>query len=107
MRNNSEYLMNLIKENPTLPVRFFVSTDITDEYSYAFLQDYSCEVSNIYEIDERICDGENEAIEYLSDYYSDCEDYKDLNDEEYENKMKEILKEYPSYKAIVITVYEF
>lgn len=107
MKNNSEYLMKLIKENPTLPIRFFVSTDITDEYSYAFLKNYYCDVSNIYEIDERIFDEEIDAIEYLSDYYSDCEDYKDLNDDEYENKMKEILKEYPSYKAIVITVHEF
>lgn len=102
---NRDKLLKLMKENPTLPIVFFTDEyAVCDDYTWTFRKSFRVEKSEIYEIDERICNGEDDALDYLSYYYSDCEEYANLSEEEYENVIKEKLKAINPYEAIVLWV---
>lgn len=100
----SKDLEKMIHDNPNLPIKFFVSNDDLTDWSYTLMNNYYFAIDTLYLNDERVYVGEDEALEELCDYYADCEEYKNMTNEEYEIEMKKKVNELEHYKAIVITV---
>ena len=98
-------LLKLVKENPKLPIVFFVdSEDVCDDYSYTFMKSRIVEKGTIYESDERIYTSKNECVEELCDYYSDDVRYSNLTDTEYEQEMQKEADMLPHYDAIIVYI---
>lgn len=101
----SNELLKILQDNPDLPIVFFTDEDTAcDDYTWTFRKDFHVDVSTIYECDERICDCEIDAREFLENYYSDCEEYFGMTEEEYEKVIDNKMKELKQYKAIVLWV---
>ena len=99
--NNRDKLFKLMQENPDLPIVFCCSSDeLDDAYSWMFYRGFSCDIVNIYEIEDRIFDNDIDLEEYYQDLYED--EYKDLSNEEFDKKIKKIVENTPHYKAIRI-----
>lgn len=94
-----EKLRKLILENPLLPIVFCCSSDeLTDDYSYIFYKDFSCEIATIYETDEKVFD----HIIDITEYYQDIYDYEDITKKEFDKKVQEAVEDTIQYKAIRI-----
>lgn len=89
---NSE-LLKLLNQNQNLPVVFMVASDEFDDYRYMLMKKYHSEVETVYIDDERVYIGEDDAIENLSDYYADCEQYKSLSDDGYDIVIRKKVQE--------------
>lgn len=100
---NSE-LLKLLNQNQKLPVVFMVQSDEVGDYNYILMKNYHCELETVYVDDERVYIGENDAIEYLSDYYSDVEEYKHLSDDGYDIVIRNKVNGLEHYEAIVVWV---
>ena len=101
----SKELLKILQENLELPVVFFTNNDTDcDDYNWTFRTKYSAFVSTIYDFDERVCEDEDEAREYLENYYGDYEEYCNMTDEEYKEVIDKKLEESKHYKAIVLWV---
>ncbi len=100
---NSE-LLKLINQNPKLPIVFMVQSDEFGDYSHMLMKNYSSEVETVYIDDEKVYIGEDDAIEHLSDYYSDVEEYKNLSDDGYDIIIRNKVNDLEHYEAIVIWV---
>ncbi|MEI3530658.1 MAG: hypothetical protein V8Q75_06355 [Bacilli bacterium] len=100
-------LINLVKENPNLPIVFFAnSEDICDEFSYTFMKKHKVEKGTIYEsdINDRIYTEEDEYVEDLCDYFADDVRYANLTDVEFEKEMQKEAKKVPHYEAIIVWI---
>lgn len=103
----NQKLLNLVQENPTLPLVFFVnSEDVCDDYSYTFMKSTTIEKGVIYEseINDNIYTCREEYIEELCDYYADDIEYTNLNNIEYEKEMQNKADKSPHYEAIILYI---
>lgn len=99
--NNRDKLFKLMQENPDLPIVFSCSTEeMSDDYTYMFYEDFSCDVVTIYKTDETIYDDEDDIREHYEYIYE--EEYEGLSDEEFNKKIQELIDETPHCKAIRI-----
>lgn len=107
--NNVEKLINLIKENPDLPIIPMVNAEIVcDDYGYWMGEWGRCEVTEYYLGKERVHfkddDDEEDVLSDLEgcrygyDYYG--RDIYELSDEEWYKLYKEV----PWEKAIVVYI---
>lgn len=97
-------LLKLLNQNSELPVVFMVASDEFGDYSYMLMKRYYGELATVYIDDEKVYIGEDDAIENLSDYYSDCEQYKNLSEDGYDILIRNKVKELEHYDAIVIWI---
>lgn len=106
MKNDKEKLIELVKENPNLPLVFMVSNDeIAWDYGTTVYQDFWCHVSEVYVLDEEWSDDFDYVVEKYSNDLCDDDKYKNMTDEEFEQAMKEYVNmNVEHYKAIVIYV---
>lgn len=100
-----EKLVSMLEKNHELDVIFMVDCNNLDEYSSMLLDDFKCEINDVYEIDERVFIGEEDIVEWLSDNYADDDRYKNLSDDGYETVMKQKAKEFKKGEKIIIWVY--
>lgn len=105
MKDNKE-LVKLIKENPKLPLVFFVNNDERcSDYGSTVYEDYYVKVREIYILDEEWSDDFDYVVEVYSDRFCDHDKYKDLTKEEFEIEMKKYVNEnIEHYKAMVLYV---
>ena len=99
-------LISMLEKNSDLEVIFMVDcNNLYDEYSSMLLDNFKCEINDIYEIDERVFVGEEDIVEWLSDNYADDDRYKNLSDDGYETVMKQKAEEFKKGEKIIIWVY--
>lgn len=104
MDNRNEKLVKLIQDNPNLPIKFMTANDDLTDFYYTMMNNFDSEIETIYENEEKVYIGEDEAIEYLSDDLSDCEKYIDMTEEEYETEIKKLVNNLKHYEAIIVWV---
>lgn len=110
MENNKEKLVRLINENPKLPLVYMVcNDDLAEGFGYTVFEDFVVHKSTIYEYEKYggmfYSDDVSEVVEWFMDYFCDEDEYKDLDNEEYERKMQGYVEENVlHYDAIVIYV---
>ena len=97
-------LLKILNQNPKLPLVFMVQSDELGDYSYMLMKNYHSEIETVYIDDEKVYIGEDDAIENLSDYYSDVEEYKNLSDDGYDIIIRNKVNDLEHYEAIVIWV---
>ena len=101
-----EKLVSMLEKNRELDVIFMVDcNNLYDEYSSMLLEDFKCEINDVYEIDERVFIGEEDVVEWLSDNYADDNRYKNLSDDGYEVIMKQKANDFKKGEKIIIWVY--
>lgn len=107
MRNNRQELLKLMTENPELELIFFVDSDEYCDYScWSVLQDFRAYKREVY-VYERYgdlfySDDFDEVLEYYMDYFCDEEEYKDLDDETYEERIKEYIEKNIEHKEYIV-----
>lgn len=107
MTNNRQELLKLMTENPELELVFFVDSDEYCDYScWSVLQDFSAYKREVY-VYERYgdfiySDDFSEVLEYFMDYLCDEEEYKDLDDKAYEEKIKEYIQNNVEHKECIV-----
>lgn len=106
MKNDKNKLVELIKENPDLPLVFMVSNDeIAWDYGSTVYEDFYCYVSEVYVLDEEWSDDLEYVVDTYSDKLCDEDEYKDMTDEEFEKAIRQYVdKNVEHYKAIVLNV---
>lgn len=104
-----EDLIELIQENPTLPLFFMVSNDgISDDYGLTLHTSFTCKVETIYFIEHFLSNyevfvGKEEALEKAKEVLADDEKYENLTDEEFEKYAEDYIeKNLRHYEAIII-----
>lgn len=111
MKNNREELMKIMESNPNLPFVFLVNNDdICSDYGSTVMENFHPYVAEIYEYERfgehMFSDDEDEVVEYFIDEFCDEEEYKNLPNEEFYEKVKEYVnEELVHYKAIIVSVY--
>lgn len=109
-KNNKEKLVELINENPQLPLVFMMSNDeVAGDYGSTVMETFYTYISEVYKYeaygDLVFSDDERDVIEYYCDYFADKEEYKDLSDKEYGKVIKNYVNDnVEHYKAIVVSV---
>lgn len=106
MSKDNEELRKLIKENPELPLVFYVSNDnLCYDYNTSVFEDCYCKVDEIYIDDERCYDDFDEIVDDYRDNLCDEEEYKDLPDDEFDKAVEKYVNEnIRHYKAIIVSV---
>lgn len=106
MPNNStkEDLVKLISEHPDLKLVFMAGDGCTDDYTYTLCNHFYCEVEYIYESDERIFVGLNDAVEYYCDLYGNDSNYSHCSNKEFEKLMTDKANELNHYQAIIVWI---
>lgn len=106
MRNDKEKLIELVKENPSLPLVFMVSNDeIAWDYGSTVYEDFWCDISEVYVLDEEYSDDKDYVIDKYRDLLCDDDKFKDLTDEEYDKAIEKYVDEnITHYEAIVVNV---
>lgn len=107
-KNSKEELIKLVQENPDLPVVFFAQNDeFCYDYGATVFKNFYCYTATIY-VDYKYddCtyyDDVDDIIEEYRDRLCDDEEYKDLEDEEFEKAVAKYVDEnIEHYEAIVI-----
>ena len=104
--NERKKLLSMLEKYPDLDIIFMVDcNNLYDAYSSMLLEDFKCEINDVYEIDERVFIGEEDIGEWLSDNYADDDRYKNLSDDGYETVMKQKSEEFKKGEKIIIRVY--
>ena len=105
-KENVNILLQLIKENPDLPILPFVATECVfdDKFSYWMAEWCKAEVGEYWVSDERIyfSDDYDELVEKWID--NNHENYPNLSDEELEKLAEEKVSSYEWVKAIVVFI---
>ena len=103
---NGNKLLQLIKENPTLPILPFVATECCSDDSYGFWMAEWGEpkVSKYYISNEMVYSYED--YDYLVEKWIDdnYDDYPDLSDEELQKKAEGIVNSYEWVDAILVWI---
>jgi hypothetical protein len=102
--NNLQKLLDLVKENPDLPIVPMVYSEIVadDGYSYWTASFGECKVTKIYYSDERVY-FEDDTEDLVSEYM-DCNYDSHLSDEELEKEAEQAVAEYDWKKVIVVYI---
>lgn len=109
-KNDKQELIKLIQQNPDLPLVFFVNNDeICGDYGSTVMEDFYVYKSEVFKYERfgDLCfsDDEDEVVEYYCDHFVDEEKYADLSQEEYEEVIKNYIRQnIQHYEAIVINV---
>lgn len=103
---NGNELLQLIKDNPNLPILPFVATEccFDDSYNYWMAEWGKSRVSKYYVSNEMVYsyeDYETLVEKWIDDNY---EDYPDLSDEELQKKAEEIVNSYEWIDAILVWI---
>lgn len=103
--------IQLVKENPDLPIKVFISGECYADDGCWFAGDvYGCEVTEIvsYEMYDEpryyTKDDIDEIAEYIEEYICDEDEYKNLSDEELEKVAKQKAEELEWEGVILIRV---
>ena len=109
-KDNKEHLVKLIQENPDLPLVFLMSNDeVAGDYGSTVMESFVADIREVYKYehfgDLVWSDDEYDVKDYFRDILADDERFKDLQDPEYDDAVKEYVDtEVEHYKAIVISV---
>lgn len=102
---NQEKLIDILTQNPNLPLVFFTSDDDLSGYAYTLRTNFNVEVASIWEVNETVYTCRGDAFEILCDELQDSEEYAKLSDEEFEKVINEKVDMLPHYDAIIVWVY--
>ena len=107
----NEKFIELVKENPDLPIKTFISGECHDEDACWFVGDiYRCEVAEIAEYEPTYayasrCYTKEDIDEIIEDMFERiADDYEDLSNEEIEKIAKEKAEGLEWQKVILIYV---
>ncbi len=105
-KQNVNYLLELIKDNPDLPIVPLVATECVhdDSYGYWLNKWGSAEIDEYYVEDGRfyLSDDFEELVDEWID--NNFQEYPDLTEQELENLAKEEVRKYGWIKAIVVCI---
>lgn len=105
----NDKLINLIKENPDLPLVFYVDGgDLLYDFTSTVFEDCnSCRIGTVYFPDDmdRAFDDIIDITEAYEDTFCDDDKYKDMSNEEFDKAIQDYIeKNVRHYKAIIISV---
>ena len=102
-------LKKIILENPNLRIAVLVEDDLcTGDYSWMYAPNVRCEIGEILDCDQEICEGKiyNDKIEFEEDIADSIMDkYAHLTDAEFNEKVREEMRNYAPYWETCILVY--
>ena len=105
----NDKLINLIKENPDLPLVFYVyGSDLLYDFTSTVFEDCNfCRIWTVYFPDDmdRAFDDIIDVTEAYKDIFCDDDKYKDMSNEEFDKAIQDYIeKNVRHYKAIIISV---
>lgn len=109
-RDDKQALIEILEQNPDLPVIFFVNNqEIAADYGSTIMNSFTSYISEVYTYDYYGDTISTDDYYYVVDYYRDIladnEDFVDLLDPEYDDAVKEYVDtEVEHYKAIIISI---
>lgn len=103
---DNEELRKLIAEHPDLPLVFEVFNDeVCFDYGCTVFEGCRSRIGTVWFTDERMYDDEDEIVEEWIWKYGDAEEYKNLSDDEVEEKIRQLVnEEVRHYEAIIVRV---
>jgi hypothetical protein len=104
-KSSVQTLLDLVKENPDLPVIPMINSEIVASYDYNYYVGSfaNCEIGYYYCSDERIYLDESELVDDILDKYYAEENWKNLNYKEQEEKAENIANSLMT-KAIIVYI---
>ena len=102
---NQEKLIDILTQNPNLPLVFFTQDDELSGYAYTLRTRHRAEVASVWEINDIVYTCKEDAYEILYEQLQDNEDYAKLSQKDYEQAVAEEVELLPHYDAIIVWVY--
>lgn len=105
-------LKELIKEHPDYPIVVLAGEEAADSgYYYTYCSDIGFSIGSIldcitpYTSDETVITDEDDFKEQIADCLSDEDEYANLSDDEFDELIDKIAKEYDKYWKDVIVIW--